>query len=64
MPIWLRNLTFKKIQEFYEKESKTRAGNPEKSWVDPKMKNQAKREKKTVSPPSFVRPQQSKTSYK
>ena len=64
MPIWLRNLTFKKIQEFYEKENKANSGNPEKSWVDPSMKNKAKQEKRTNTPPSFIRPQQPKTSYK
>jgi hypothetical protein len=64
MPIWLRNLTFLKIQEFYKEQNKVSTGNPERSWIDPKMKGKAKQEKRTVSPPSFARPQQTKTSYK
>jgi hypothetical protein len=40
------------------------SGNPEKSWVDPKMKNKAKQETQKITPPSFLKSKPSRTSYK
>ena len=64
MPIWLRKFTFLKIKEFYEEQNQTMKGNPEKSWVDPKMKNKAKQETQKITPPSFLKSKPSRTSYK
>jgi hypothetical protein len=55
MPIWLRNFTFSRINEYYEKENKA-IENPRKdpskqTLVDPSGK---------ISPPQFKQ----KTSYK
>ena len=64
MPIWLRKFTFFKIQKYYEEQNKAIKGNPERSWIDPKMKGKAKQESTKISPPSFVKSPQSRTSYK
>lgn len=54
MPIWLRKFTFKKLNEFYEAQSKANnttknndidLANPNKSKLPPK---------RTVSPPSYI----------
>lgn len=64
MPIWLRNLTFIKIQNFYKEQNEASKGNPEKSWVDPSMKSKAKKENKKITPPSFAKSKSTRTSYK
>ena len=54
MPMWLRNFTFKKLNEFYEAQSKS--NNP-KSNNDIDLANPNKSKipsKRTVSPPSYV----------
>ena len=54
MPIWLRNFTFKKLNEFYEAQSKS--NNPKgKNDIDLANPNKSKMPpKRTVSPPSYV----------
>lgn len=55
MPIWLRNFTFHKINDFYEKEKKNmedaRKGKDQQTVIDPSGK---------ITPPQFKQ----KTSYK
>ncbi len=64
MPIWLRNLTFIKINDFYEKQHQASKGNAETSWVDPSMKSKVKKENKKISPPNFTQSKPTKSSYK
>ena len=54
MPIWLRNFTFKKLDEFYKQQAEARKpkknndidlSNPNKSKLLPK---------RTVSPPTYI----------
>tara|TARA_R110000796_G_scaffold241051_1_gene362326 strand:- start:38 stop:274 length:237 start_codon:yes stop_codon:yes gene_type:complete len=49
MPIWLRNFTFKKIQEALSEKSKK-----EESWDNSAVKEAGLKQKKTISPPSYV----------
>jgi hypothetical protein len=55
MPIWLRNFTFHKINEYYEKENeavnKAKQGKDQQTIIDPSGK---------ITPPQL----QKKTSYK
>ena len=54
MPIWLRNFTYKKLNEFYDEQNKL--NNP-KSNNDIDLANPNKSKipsKRTVSPPSYV----------
>jgi len=55
MPIWLRNFTFKEIDDYYKKESealnKAKQGKDQQTIIDPSGK---------ITPPQF----QKKTSYK
>ena len=54
MPIWLRNFTFKKIDEFYRKQSES---NKPKNKDDIDLANPNKSKlpnKKTITPPTYV----------
>jgi|TARA_R110000796_G_scaffold49024_1_gene117361 hypothetical protein len=54
MPMWLRNFTYKKLNEFYDEQNKL--NNP-KSNNDIDLANPNKSKipsKRTVSPPSYV----------
>jgi hypothetical protein len=54
MPIWLRNFTFKKIDEFYRKQSES---NKPKNKNDIDLANPNKSKlpnKKTITPPTYV----------
>ncbi|MDB4378190.1 hypothetical protein N9Z41_00320 [bacterium] len=55
MPIWLRNFTFHRINDFYEKEKKAmedaKKGKDQQTVIDPSGK---------ITPPQFKQ----KTSYK
>tara|TARA_B100000927_G_scaffold239151_1_gene200196 strand:- start:263 stop:472 length:210 start_codon:yes stop_codon:yes gene_type:complete len=69
MPIWLRNLTFNKIQKFYKEQNEASKGDSEKSWVDPAVKKRVKEDNKKYTAPKFVKNKatptpQPKTSYK
>lgn len=62
MPIWLRNFTYRKMEEHYKNinpESKA-----EKSWTDPKIQSQGKQEGNKITPPTFLKSIKPKTSYK
>jgi|TARA_R110000824_G_scaffold386365_1_gene581274 hypothetical protein len=62
MPIWLRNFTYRKIEEHYRKlNSDSKA---EKSWTDPKIQSQGKQEGNKITPPTFLKSVKPKTSYK
>jgi hypothetical protein len=63
MPIWLRNFTFNKILEHYEKANDSQS-KAEKSWVDPANKNKVKQENRKITPPNFLKSVKPKTSYK
>jgi len=54
MPIWLRNFTFKKIDEFYKKQSEA-AKPTKKNNIDLANPDKSKLpNKKTISPPTYV----------
>ena len=63
MPIWLRNFTYRKIEEHY-KNINTQSNQAEKSWTDPKIQSQGKQENTKVTPPTFLKSIKPKTSYK
>ena len=49
MPIWLRKFTFQKLQDIHSEQNKK-----EESWDDPAVKQAGLKQKKTISPPSYV----------
>ena len=49
MPIWLRNFTFKKIEQTLSDKNKK-----EESWNDQSVKQAGLKQKNTISPPSYV----------
>ena len=51
MPIWLRNLTFNLINDYYKEQNSQ--NNPEESWIKGKAK-QAASERKKITPPTYV----------
>ena len=63
MPIWLRNFTYRKIEEHYN-DLNSQSNKAEKSWVDPSNKSKAKKESPQINPPSFLKAAKSQTSYK
>jgi len=61
MPIWLRNFTFKKIQEFYEKEKEEQEKAMEKARGTQKLENSTPQ----ISKPNIPQPTyQTKASKK
>ena len=50
MPVWLRNFTFDRIQDYYKEQSQTQ--DAEQSWVKGEAKQAASQNK--VNVPSYV----------
>jgi hypothetical protein len=50
MPIWLRNFTFNKIKEWYEK---SKPKDVDESWTNSETKSEASKNKK-IKPPTYV----------
>ena len=48
MPIWLRNFTFKQIQDFFKPQDTN-----SKSWVEGNAKNEASKNK-VITPPTYI----------
>ena len=51
MPIWLRNFTFNEIKVYHEKQDPNQSA--EQSWLKGEAREEAKKNRKYVKPPSY-----------